>query len=369
MAMSEVKLGKPKYEQGTKNYFSFKKGQDMFILRILPPMGELADEGKWSVYHRVEFGYTGTDGRMKPFLSPRKVNYDKMVEVESLAHVRREGIKAQEAEAKASGNKALEEQCKTLLSKYNQDAKHYMNAIDLQGNIGLFKIGHKGFQAFKAEIDRLRSEGVDPVGIDNGRYFVFARSGKGRDTLYTTTEYKQKVTMEQGGESFVVDKPFPHAITPAIMSKLGTDSFELNKVYPSVTSEQEKLIVEGGPAGVDSVFKKPEAKANPASNAQEAPAQTAGISPEAIAAAAQPAPEANTAGYSAPAESVPQPESTTTVTTNTGETTVSINTGEVLNETPAAQAQPETPTPTEAPIDAAGMSEEEFFKKVQSGQF
>ena len=81
--MSEVKLGKPKYEQGTKNYFSFKKGQDMFILRILPPMGELADEGKWSVYHRVEFGYAGTDGKMKPFLSPRVVNYDKMVEVES----------------------------------------------------------------------------------------------------------------------------------------------------------------------------------------------------------------------------------------------------------------------------------------------
>ena len=64
-----MKLGKPKHEQNTKNYFAFRKDQNTFTLRILPPMGELAESGKWSVYHRVEFGHTGTDGRMKPFLS------------------------------------------------------------------------------------------------------------------------------------------------------------------------------------------------------------------------------------------------------------------------------------------------------------
>lgn len=252
----EFKLGTPKYEKNNRNYFSFGKDKNTFILRILPPMGDLAEKGKWSIYSRVEFGYVGTDNRMKPFLSPRVVNYDKMVEVESEAHLRREQIKVQEAQAKASDNKQLEEQCKTLLQKYNQDAKHYMNALDLQGNVGLFKIGHKGFQALKAAIDILRSSGIDPIGIDNGRFFVFARSGKGRDTIYTVQEYKEKQVMN----GIEVDVAKPHAITEAIMSKLATDSFEIDKIYPSVTPEEEYKIVHGGPAGVDEVFNAKKSK-------------------------------------------------------------------------------------------------------------
>jgi hypothetical protein len=117
-----MKLGKPKYEQSNKNYFAFKKDQNTFILRVLPPMGELADAGKWSVYHRVEFGYKTSDGKLKPFLSPRVVNFNGMVEVESEAHKRREGLKAQAEQAKQSGDTATEERCKNLLRQYNQDA-------------------------------------------------------------------------------------------------------------------------------------------------------------------------------------------------------------------------------------------------------
>lgn len=355
---NEVKLGTPKYEQGNKNYFSFGKDKNSFTLRILPPMGELADKGKWSVYHKVEFGYVGTDNKMKPFLSPRVVNFEGMVEVESEAHKRRELLKQQQAAAKEAGNAQLLEQCTNLLKKYNQDAKHYMNVVDLNGNVGLFKIGHRGYQALKAEIDRLRSEGVDPIGIDNGRYFVFSRSGRGKDTVYTVVEFKQKQEMESPQGKIVVDVPYPHAINEAIMSKLATDAFELNKVYPSVTPEQEARIVHEGPLAVDEILgKNKKNQANPASNS-----------------------DANAAGGETPtndalsnAAGVPAgtPVANDTPTNDALPTNLGTFTGTPLEttttDTPAADAV--TTTTTAGNSDINTLSEEDFFNEINKGNF
>lgn len=251
-----IAIGTPKYDKKTKNYFSFKKDQNTFILRILPPLGALAASGKWSVFHRVEYGAKGTDGKLKPYLSPRVVNYQGMVEVESASHLRREALKVQQEQAKKAGNTELFNKIKLLLETYNQDAKHYMNVVDLNGNVGLFKIGHRGFESLKVAIEKLRTEGVDPIGVDNGRFFVFNRSGSGRDTIYTVTEYKQKMEIEQNGQKFVVDRSVPHALTSAIVSKLETDAFDLMTIYPSVTAEEESRIVNKGATAVDEILGK-----------------------------------------------------------------------------------------------------------------
>lgn len=338
-----MKLGKPKYEQSSKNYFAFKKDQNTFILRILPPMGELADAGKWSVYHRVEFGYKTSDGRLKPFLSPRVVNFQGMVEVDSEAYKKRENIKAQAEQAKNSGDTVTEQRCRELLRQYNQDAKHYMNAVDLQGNVGLFKLGHRGFQALKAEIDRLRSEGIDPIGVENGRYFVINRTGKGRDTLYTVTEYKQKQQITGAdGNQIVVDAPFPHSLTDAILGKLETDAFELNKVYPSVTPEEEYRIVHEGPTAVDEILggsKKTEQQTNPAS----------------------------TQSVSQAVENTVEQNRTTVATTDTVTTSTVSNEGLTQQPTGGVEtAQPSAPTGNS---ELSQMSDEDFFKAVENGNF
>ena len=333
-----MKLGKPKHEQNTKNYFAFRKDQNTFTLRILPPMGELAESGKWSVYHRVEFGHTGTDGRMKPFLSPRVVNYDGMVEVESQSHVRREQLKTKMEAAKASGDLATQEECNTLLRKYNQDAKHYMNAVDLQGNVGLFKIGHRGYQALKAEIDRIRkTDGVEPVGIENGRFFVFSRSGKGRDTVYTVQEYKQKQEMiGPNGDKIVADVTFNHSVDEKLLKKLETDAFELNKVYPTVTAEQEARIVSEGATAVDEILgRKTQDKT-----------------------------ETNSISTYTQTEVAPTPNVTNTNQVQINNEVVNVTTGEI---TPQTTAQVETViAPTNSVSD---MSEEDFFKKIEQGDF
>jgi len=334
-----VKLGAPKYEKQNKNYFSFKRDQNTHILRILPPMGDLADSGKWSVYHRVEFGYTDSQNKLRPFLSPRVVSYDGMVEVESEAYKRREMIKSQLEQAKNAGNKQLQEQCNKMLMKYNQDAKHYMNAVDLQGNVGLFKIGHRGYQALKAEIEKLRSEGVDPIGINNGRYFVFSRSGKGRDTVYTVTEYKQKQEIDNNGQKVVVDAPFPHSINDAILAKLETDAFELDKIYPTVTPEEEYRIVNEGATAVDEILSNKK-KENPASNS------TQNISAGEPQLAQQPL------ASSEPLEQAPLEQAA-------AQPTGTLNT----------QTVAETTTPPPAGESLSEMNDEDFFKKIESGNF
>jgi hypothetical protein len=326
-----MKLGAPKYEQNKKNYFSFKKNQNTFILRVLPPMGGLADSGKWSLYHRVEFGYTGTDGKLRPFLSPRVVNYNGMVEVESETHKRRESIKTQQAQAKKAGNAALVEQCTKMLQKYNQDAKHHMNVVDLQGNVGLFKIGHKGFQALKAEVDRLRSEGIDPIGVENGRFFVFSRTGSGRDTLYTVTEYKQKqeIATPTGKVTAMVD--FPHSITDSIMSKLSTDAFELDKIYPTVTPEEEHRIVHDGPTAVDEILGSKKTRTEGDSKA------------------------VTTSSVTSAATAVTSPAAVTTT---------------AVSEDSFYEDEDEAAVGNFSGFsDVADMSEEDFFKKVESGNF
>lgn len=330
-----MKLGQAKYEQGKKTYFSFKKNQNHFVLRVLPPMGDLAESGKWSVFHRVEFGYTTTDGKLKPFLSPRVVNYDGMVEVESETHKRREALKTQQAQAKATGNAALVEQCTKLLMKYNQDAKHHMNVIDLQGNIGLFKIGHRGYQALKAEIERLRSEGTDPLGVADGRFFVFSRSGSGKDTLYTVKEYKQKQVMQRpDGSKIEVDAPFSHAITDSIVSKLATDAFELDKIYPTVTPEEEYRIVHEGASAVDEILGKRAQKSttNSASTANSA--------------------STDEDDYSFSPE-------------------LEVSTANLANTFPseATNYSKSAPTSNLSGLDIATMSDEDFLKKIESGNF
>jgi hypothetical protein len=356
-----MKIGTPKHEKATKNYFSFKKDQNTFILRVLPPLGRLADLGKWSMFHRVEFGYTGTDGKMRPFLSPRVVNYQGMVEVESEAHKRRQLLEAQQKQAKDAGNKAMEEQIGILLEKYNQDAKHYMNVIDLQGNIGLFKIGHRGFESLKAEVKRLQSEGVEPMGVENGRFFVFSRSGRGRDTIYTVQEYKQKTeVVGPNGQKIIADLPFPHSLNETIIAKLATDAFELDTVYPSVTPEQEYRIVHEGAKAVDEILGgSAKTQANPASTAQAAPAAAA---PAAAPAAAITATQAAPATQTAPAVDTAAMEELNKV---------------LQQQQLQAQAQLQTQTVStpqaEAPITSvpnlAAMSEEEFFKMVEKGGF
>src|ERR1700679_396603 len=126
-----VKIGKARFggQQQQRKYFKLKDGEQVY--RILPPLKELADSGRWSVFHSVHYGYKGTDGKQKPFLSPEVKNRkNNMVEIPDAAKDRISTLKAKFEEAKASGNKAALEKLDILVGPtgmYNLDNNHYMN--------------------------------------------------------------------------------------------------------------------------------------------------------------------------------------------------------------------------------------------------
>lgn len=254
-----MELGKAKYGTG-KKVFKLQDGDNVF--RILPPMGKLAKSGKWHQYYRVEWGYKNSAGRNRPFQDPRVVNFNtKMVEVESAAHLRREALAAKLTELTAAlrkdpTNGTLKQKhadMKEVVKRFNLDAKYYLNAIDLNGQIGLLKIGSRAFKALKAEIDKLLKQGVDPLSKDQGRFFNFNRSndtGNFQDTAYQITVYQEHV--EISGKRYKEDKV--HQLDGSIISRLSDEAFELSGMYPLVTAAQVERMVNEGASAVDEIL-------------------------------------------------------------------------------------------------------------------
>lgn len=277
-----MKLGKASYGGG-KHQHKIKDGDNVF--RILPPMGELAEKGRWSVYYSIEWGFKGTDGRMKPFQNVRKVNrQSKMVEVESAAHLQRESIKEKQGKMvelfkKGKLTKEQMQPIKDMSMRFNLDNKHYLNAMSLDGKIGLLKIGARAMSALREEIKKLTEAGVDPLSVDNGRSFNFHRSGTGLDTQYQVTVYKEKKEIEIEGQKETVYRDVVHKLDDAVINRLSNEAFELSGMYPELSPEQVEEMVEAyeldlenfkvnevaGATKVDEVFesvgKKPSPKA------------------------------------------------------------------------------------------------------------
>lgn len=264
-----MKIGSPGVgSKGSKRaYFSLKKDTTL-VVRILPPLGDLAEKGIWSVYHQVHYGYKNSQGYMRPFLSCREVNRQtKMVEVEDPAFLRiqklnetREMIAKDLASAAPNSVKAKKlgeklEQVKDLLQRYNLAKQHHMNALSLDGAIGVLKLKHKeklALDAFRKEI--MRDENIDPVAAENGIFVQLSKSGQGRDSVVQVKAHIETSKDESGRVSR--DYRY-HTVDPndkAFVARLSSEAAELDKLYKQVTPEQIALMVEKGEAGVDMVF-------------------------------------------------------------------------------------------------------------------
>lgn len=236
-----MKIGDGKFGYEKKTYFKMKDGDSIF--RIIPGLGDLADDGKWSQYYQIHYGYRNSKGNMITFQSPLvKDRKTKMVEVPDKALERIEKLKAELEKAKADGNAPMVERLMKLVggqkAMYNLDKHHYMNAIDTQGNIGILKIRHKAKQALDQTIDKLRKAGVNPISINNGRYFVFSRTGKGLDTTFQVTVAKEQIDVPGIGPA---ERDIIHKITPDMLARIAKEA--------AVTSKED-----GKDKGLDNLY-------------------------------------------------------------------------------------------------------------------
>lgn len=258
--MARPKIGTAKYGGNKKKYWKLKDGEMVF--RILPPLGELAEDGKWSVFYSVHYGYRNDKNQTRAFQSSLVKNRkNNMIEVPDAALERIDKLKAELEKAKKAGDKKAQETLLKLVggpkSIYNCDNNHYLNVIDTQGNVGILKLRHRAKLALDMTIKELRDKGVDPLSVDNGRFFVFSRSGNALETTFKVTIFKRKLNVEGVGE---VEQDVVHKLTDDIIDRLGSEAAELNKLFKKPSAEEVAQIVKdsvlttGVSSSIDSVL-------------------------------------------------------------------------------------------------------------------
>ena len=333
--MSTSRVGSGGFKK--KNQYNQKDGDVVF--RIFPPYKEILETypdlnlpavDAWSTYWSVHFGYKNSEGKFRPFESPLQVEWKdkvKTVKVQDPALNRLEDLKAKWAKAIEDKNEPLAARYKGLVGMmgvYNIDKNHHMNVIDLQGNIGTLRIRHKAKAHLEAEIKKLEAEGVDPLSLDNGRFFVFTRIGSGNETSFKVSVYTEKVDAIVNGNTIKVDNPVVHKLTKEVLARLPKEGENLNLLFKTPTAEEvaqivnEADIMTGKSPACDRIFDA-RWKAEREAKAAAAPTQTAPATqatPQATTAATLP-PVTAAAVQTPVVAAVTLPPITSTTTTNT----------------------------------------------------
>jgi hypothetical protein len=307
-----MKIGSAKYggEYKKKTFAKLKEGEAMY--RILPPLGDLADKGVWSVYWNVHYGYTNSAGKLRTFASPLvKNSKTKMIEVPDAALERIQKGKAQLEEAKKAGNAELASRLTVLFSgpkpKFNMDSNHYMNAVDASGNIVILQLRHTAKKLLDIEIKALRDKGIDPLAVDTGRYFTFRRTGMGLDTEFKVSVAQETINLPGTNEE--VKRDIKHTLTQELIARLEAEAGDLDSLYKTPSAaEVAQIVAEGAPA-VDRILDAKGASAGDEVDADEATTPAAQAKPAAATQSVVRPPVSAPVAAAAPKAAAPTPVS------------------------------------------------------------
>lgn len=258
-------IGVPQYGSKRKNNWRITDGDNIY--RILPPLGKLAASGGWAVFEALHWGYRGSKG-MRPFkcIFKKKFKSDMVLvqcpECSKIAEYKKLEEDAIEAKAGEGLTKEqIKEAVKPLsdwLFSHNLDKKWYVNAMKEDGSIGRLAMPHKMYQALQERIQKVINEdGIDPIAVDGGVYFVMTRTGKGVQTAFSVdVQYTQELV---NGRKVKAVKPAP--LTEEMLAKVAADAYDLSDSFRSLKYEEIKRLVDSGgdPDEVDHVFSSPDA--------------------------------------------------------------------------------------------------------------
>jgi hypothetical protein len=217
---------------------------------------------------------------------------------------------------------------------------------------------------------RLRQEGVDPLSVDNGRFFVFKRTGDGFDTQYSVSVYKQNIEVPGLG---TVQKDLVHVLSADTISKLGTvdpqtgavtfdrDGHEITALYARPTAEQVARMVAEGPSAVQEILGR-----NQAEDSEEAaqPTQAAAVAAAPLSLQTQ-APAAQVATVTHANVQAGQPVNALNLPSTSGNAAVTIPTQAPTTVTFGSTAPAAKPAAAVNP--AVTQTPEEFLKQMGLG--
>lgn len=273
-------------------------------LRIFPAMGALAADGKWAIYHKIHFGYSGRDFKDKTKTKQRPFECIEVVDpatkmvttscpecrlIESHEKILADKTAIETAKLKSRGvldEKVIENELKVLLKTENEwlkahniSGKHYIGVVDQTSKLGVLQIAHKHMKVLYRRMDELRSKGLEPIAdFDTGVWFIFSRSG-----TWNQTEFEVTVAAEQNGLTSTIKlAPLSDDILTKALAQLPNLQEGVTK---HLTATQIKLLVEcsGDPDEVDTILEmgQKNRQQQPVSNNLPAPTQPAATAPAA----------------------------------------------------------------------------------------
>jgi hypothetical protein len=190
-----------------------KKGEN--VHRILPPLLNQKESGKYVISHTCHYGYgLKREGSDKEFPNPfycveegqwvngKFVVTQECPECKLIAFVKgqRDAIVAKMKDAQESKDaiaKATESHEKWL-RKHNRDFKQYVNVMDISGRFFTAKYpGKEVWKKVKAFIEEYkgRSIPIDAVAANQGLWFRIVRSGDGFKTEYSVNVVTEDVVV------------------------------------------------------------------------------------------------------------------------------------------------------------------------------
>lgn len=257
--------------------------------RVLPPLGELADQGRWGmlVYHRWHEGFefvTKAGKKLRrPFLCLRKKNksdgtftYCRMcAEIErrlderakaKAAYIAEKGLTPEQAESDAGLETYLSPFNMWLgqfnrgfhpseaFTKINTGGGFFCNVKTVDGQFGALQVNMGVKDQLYVLLDEAEAEGDSLVDLANaageptGYFLDFAKTAAGASVVLARVQV--------AGQKKGVTEPIAAPITEEDLTKIEAECWDLRKMHPRLSNaEIEKLIAANGdPRVVGQVF-------------------------------------------------------------------------------------------------------------------
>jgi hypothetical protein len=282
MANPADMFGKAKYGGNRFRNHKLKDGKNKY--RIGPPYKSLAAEGRWFYYTRQHFGYYGTDAKddsktvARPFLCPLEIDRrTEMVKrpckecdkIEQQKELLAERTAAEQAAGRSDDEiKKITGSLVAWLKSHNVDKKYNVIAKNEKGEWGTLPLPYKAKEAFDLRKKELLDQGIDPLDIENGVWFVFTRSGEGLKTVYTCDiEMEVEIVNGKRQMSYKMD-----TMTEADFKDIQDNCPDLSTLGRPLTQEQISMLVSGSgdPEEVDRIFQQSQKAETSASKKREA---------------------------------------------------------------------------------------------------
>lgn len=245
----ENKMGAIKSGYGQKQSSQFKKRNQWKLINgdvvfsILPVSDRFTtDPYKWNQYHAAVYGYKNMEGKHRLFESTLQKK-NKMIVVPDAAVERIENLKAALTKAISESNGALAKQLNELVGQrgtYSVDKKYHMNVMNLEGQVGTLAIPYTAKALLDKEISDLQAKGIDPLSLENGRYFVFSRSDTGAKTGFGVKVLKEEVEVPGHGK---LEKDVVRKDLTTLWARIEEEMTDLSSIYQKITPDEVAQIV------------------------------------------------------------------------------------------------------------------------------